>query len=202
MTFRFFAAVLCSFAAVDETLVEPKTEATFPRRIEASGTPLALTGADWRKALGKPAYALAHYIDPACDGERTAPEEELNAYIEADCAKALVFRGTYNVPARGIRWSWSRGLKRAGFGHPDGEAFVNAFQTDFKVGTELTLTAGPGGELKAVQDGETLGEWRNAELAEAVWRIALGEQSELQDRTNMARVDHLGAAESKPADAG
>ena len=85
---------------------------------------------------------------------------------------------------------------------PEAEAFVAAFQRDFAAGSELVLSVDGEGQLRAVQDGVTLGEWRNAELAEAVWRVALGERSELPNRINMARRDHLEKAESEPAEAG
>ncbi|MBI1319489.1 MAG: hypothetical protein GC168_11170 [Candidatus Hydrogenedens sp.] len=190
-------AVAISFQA--NVLVEPATSEPLPEAIEAGGLELEITGADVRRVMGMNAYALGHYV---CDSSAVPedPAAALDYLCEAPLAKALVFRGTHAIPARGIRWSWRKSLSRVDYEGEYRSSFVDAFSGDFEVGTVLCLYTDGKGGLKAVQDGKVLGEWNEPALVAAVWNVALGEDAEVVTRENLVARDRLEPCTACPAD--
>jgi len=181
------ATVLAVFAAGDATVIEPETGETFPTEIEVDGNTLMLTGADRRTYRGHAVYAIAHYGAPDAAPAAASPRQAREHWIESSAPKAFILKGTRDVPARGIRWSWTDSLIRVDYRGNNRNEFVSAFQEDFTEDAVLRLEADGNGQLRAVMNGEEIGAWNDAELVRAVWAVSLGEDSELESPGDLVR---------------
>lgn len=175
-------------------VTEPNTRAPFAASIEIAGQTLYLTGADYRRALGRDAYALAHYASAeARDAIADLPDNERLDYLAAHPGpKAVILHGVYSsIPARGIRWSWRKSFRRVDAYDASAKSFIDLFDASFKRDSRLEFIALGEGAVRIVLDGRTLGEWQDATLANALWAICLGKEADLENRNNLTRTDHL-----------
>jgi hypothetical protein len=193
VTSTFFTANAALWVA------EPNTRAPFAASIEVDGETLHLTGADYRRALGRDAYALAHYASAeARDAMAGLPENERLDFLTAHSGpKAVILHGVYSsIPARGIRWSWRKSFRRIDAYDDTAKSFIDLFDSSFKRDSRLEFIAAGDGAVRIVLDGRTLGEWQNDSLANALWAICLGKEADLENRDNLTRTDHLVPAEA------
>lgn len=181
------ALILLVFAST--TVAEPNTAVTFDTTITLGEQMLNLTGVDRRRALGRDAYAVAHYIG-AVPGERRVQSDAeglLDQYINAATHKVLVFHGVYkNVPAHGIRHSWRKHFKDLGIAPR--EDFVDVFQSPFIRGERLYFIANPDGHLEVRHGDRVLGQWDDPTLVRALWAMCLGPTTEIVERTKLASL--------------
>ena len=187
------AAALCVLSA-SPFVVEPATGEPLPESIEVDGSTYGITGADVRRVIGKDAYALAHYLAGGVEVPGDSGQA-VSFLAGAPVGKALLFRGTHAIPARGIRWSWRKSLNRVDYDGALRNEFIDAFALRFEVGTVLLLITDGDERLRAIQDGQLLGEWREKALVRAVWDVALGQDAEVVNRLNMASRRHLTTCE-------
>ena len=187
-------SLLLLVLASDATVTEPNTSVEFSRTIKVGEFTMALTGVDRRRALGRDAYAVAHYISdfPAETLARAATYDRLDQYIDTPAHKVIIFHGVYkHVPANGIRHSWRKHFKDLGI--PPREDFVDAFQSPFARGERLYFIATPEGRLEVRQDVRVLGQWDDSVLVRALWAICLGPTTEMVDREKLAALNILSA---------
>ena len=195
LTLSFFATLVLTalVAKADQAnFVESNTGAEFPRQLTSGDRTLQLTGADRRRELGRNAYALAHYIGYETDSARTT-KQLLGEFSTTDQPKAILLKGVYSkVPARGIRWAWKRGLKRAGFTDTKSRKdFVGRFKRAFLLGDELLFDATDPNRLVVTLNDELFGEWENPALVRAIWTMCVGENADLENPSNLANPDLL-----------
>lgn len=169
------------------TVVEPHTGVAFEPVFALADKNLVLTGVDRRRALGRDAYAVAHYIDgdaaPA-EGKATA---RLDACIAASADKVMIFHGVYpSVPAHGIRHSWKKHFRDLDM--EPREDFVDAFTEPFKKDERLYFIARASGRLEVRHETRLLGEWDDPELVRALWSMCLGPTTEIVNRENLAAL--------------
>ena len=167
------------------TVTEPNTGVTFDTSMQVGEHNLRLTGVDRRRALGRDAYAVAHYVWNMHPDALPEPGEQLDSYIEARTHKVLVFHGVYkSVPAHGIRHSWKKHFKDLGV--PPHDDFIEAFQAPFRRGDRLYFIASPEGRLEVRHDDRLLGAWNDPALVRALWAMCLGPTTEIVDRRELA----------------
>lgn len=172
------------------TVTESNTGVAFDMAMEVGAHTLHLTGVDRRRALGRDAYAVAHYMAEIPLDPHTDADARLNKYIEAPKHKVLIFHGVYkSVPAHGIRHSWRKHFSDLSV--PPHDDFVNAFQAPFARGERLYFIANPEGRLEVRHDDRVLGEWNDPALVRALWAMCLGSTSELVDRRKLAALSPL-----------
>ena len=177
---------LTGLLAAGEVL-EAKTGVAFEPAFVLEGNKLVLTGVDRRRALGRDAYAVAHYIDedaaPA-DGSATA---RLEVCIAARADKVLVFHGVYpSVPAHGIRHSWKKHFRDLGM--EPREDFMKAFTEPFRKDERLYFIARASGRLEVRHDTRLVGEWDDPELVGALWAMSLGPTAEIVNREGLVAI--------------
>lgn len=197
-----FPCMLCALLlAMDGLVTEPATGKEFPAFVTVGDRAIPITGADYRSVSGVVVYAIAHY--GAADASPTTDTPGAEArwhWVETPAPKAFLLRGTRDVPARGIRYSWRTSLKRVGYDGPHADAFTNAFRKDFTADSELLLSADRDGRLRVEQDGELLGAWDDPRLVQAVWEVSLGRHSEVRQPERLVSRAHLGLPPSTSAD--
>lgn len=180
-------ALLLITLASAATVTEPNTQVTFDATMVVGDQTLRLTGVDRRRALGRDAYAVAHYIAGISETSET-DDERLTQFIDASAHKALVFHGVYkSVPAHGIRHSWKKHFKDLGM--TPREDFIEAFQSSFARGERLYFIASPEGRLEVRHDDTVIGQWEDPALVRALWAMCLGPTSEIVDRKGLAALN-------------
>lgn len=179
-------ALLLMVLASAATVTEPNTQVTFDATMVVGEQTLQLTGVDRRRALGRDAYAVAHYIVGKPE-EAPGPDARLARYIDTPAHKVLIFHGVYkSVPAHGIRHSWKKHFKDLGM--TPREDFIEAFQSPFARGERLYFIASPDGRLEVRHDDKIIGQWNDPTLVRALWAMCLGPTSEIVDRTKLASL--------------
>lgn len=180
------ALLLMALASV-ATVTEPNTQVTFDATMAVGEETLHLTGVDRRRALGRDAYAVAHYIAELPEIEASG-EARLSQYIDTPAHKVLVFHGVYkSVPAHGIRLSWKKHFKDLDM--TPREDFIDAFKAPFARGERLYFIASPDGRLEARHDDKIIGQWEDPALVRALWAMCLGPTTEIVDRTKLASLN-------------
>jgi hypothetical protein len=177
-------ALLLMVLASAATVTEPNTQVTFDATMVVGDQTLQLTGVDRRRALGRDAYAVAHYIVGTPE-EAPGPDARLTHYIDTPAHKVLIFHGVYkSVPAHGIRHSWKKHFKDLGM--TPREDFIEAFQSPFARGERLYFIASPDGRLEVRHDDKIIGQWNDPTLVRALWAMCLGPTTEIVDRMKLA----------------
>lgn len=187
-------SLLLLVLAAAANVTEPNTAVEFERTMKVGEYTLALTGVDRRRALGRDAYAVAHYISDfsAETIAQAATYDRLDQYIDAPAHKMIIFHGVYkHVPANGIRHSWRKHFKDLGI--PPREDFVDAFQSPFARGERIYFIATPEGRLEVRQNDRVLGQWDDPVLVRALWAMCLGPTTEMVDREKLAALNILSA---------
>jgi len=180
-------ALLSIVLASTATVTEPNTQVTFDATMMIGEQTLQLTGVDRRRALGRDAYAVAHYI-AGMPEEAQHPDARLSQYIDTPAHKVLIFHGVYkSVPAHGIRHSWKKHFKDLDM--KPREDFVDAFQAPFARGERLFFIASPDGRLQVRHDDTIIGQWEDPALVRALWAMCLGPTTEIVDRTKLASLN-------------
>ena len=180
-------ALLLMALASAATVTEPNTQVTFDATMMVGEQTLQLTGVDRRRALGRDAYAVAHYITGMPEAVQN-PDERLARYIDTPAHKVLIFHGVYkSVPAHGIRHSWKKHFKDLDM--KPREDFVDAFQAPFARGERLYFIASPEGRLEARHDDKIIGQWNDPALVRALWAMSLGPTTEIVDRMKLASLN-------------
>lgn len=179
-------ALLLMVLASTATVTEPNTQVTFDTTMLVGDQTLQLTGVDRRRALGRDAYAVAHYF-VGMPEEAQDPDAQLARYIDTPAHKILIFHGVYkSVPAHGIRHSWKKHFKDLGM--TPREDFIEAFQAPFARGERLYFIASPEGRLEVRHDDKIVGQWDEPALVRALWAMCLGPTTEIVDRTKLASL--------------
>jgi hypothetical protein len=169
------------------TVTEPNTQVAFDATMAVGEETLHLTGVDRRRALGRDAYAVAHYIAGMPESAQD-PDARLNHYIDSSAHKVLVFHGVYkSVPAHGIRLSWKKHFKDLDM--TPREDFIDAFKEPFARGERLYFIASPEGGLVARHDDKIIGQWNDPALVRALWAMCLGPTTEIVDRMKLASLN-------------
>jgi hypothetical protein len=180
-------ALLLITLASAATVTEPNTQVTFDATMMVGEQTLQLTGVVRRRALGRDAYAVAHYI-AGMPGAVQNPDARLARYIDTPAHKVLIFHGVYkSVPAHGIRHSWKKHFKDLDM--KPREDFVDAFQAPFARGERLYFIASPDGHLEVRHDDNIIGQWNDPTLVRALWAMCLGPTTEIVDRKRLAALD-------------
>lgn len=180
-------ALLLLAVASGTTLTEPNTNVIFDRTMALGEQTLHLTGVDRRRALGRDAYAVAHYIEGMPETVHDA-DARLARYIDTPAHKVLIFHGVYkSVPAHGIRHSWKKHFKDLDM--TPREDFIEAFQAPFARGERLYFIASPEGGLEARHDDNIIGQWNDPALVRALWAMCLGPTTEIVDRMKLASLN-------------
>lgn len=180
-------ALLLMALASAATVTEPNTQVTFDATMVVGDQTLQLTGIDRRRALGRDAYAVAHYIAGMPEAAQE-PDARLTHYIDTPAHKVLIFHGVYkSVPAHGIRHSWKKHFKELDM--KPREDFVDAFQAPFARGERLYFIASPEGRLEVRHDDTVIGQWEDPALVHALWTMCLGPSTEIVDRMKLAALD-------------
>ena len=180
-------ALLLLALASTATVTEPNTQVTFDATMVVGDQTLQLTGVDRRRALGRDAYAVAHYIAGIPETAQD-PDARLARYIDAPANKVLIFHGVYkSVPAHGIRLSWKKHFKDLDM--TPREDFIEAFQAPFARGERLYFIASPEGGLEARHDDKIIGQWNDPALVRALWAMCLGPTTEIVDRKRLAALN-------------
>lgn len=182
-----------SLLAMDALVTEPATGKDFPPAVRVGNDVVPITGADYRSVSGVMVYAIAHYGAVDATPSPVTPSAEARwHWVESQAPKAFMLRGTRDVPARGIRYSWRTSLKKVGYKGTNDDTFTNAFRKDFSAESELLISADGEGCLRVEQDGELLGQWEDPELVQAVWAVSLGRHSEVRHPERLVTREHLG----------
>jgi hypothetical protein len=177
-------ALLLIALASTATVTEPNTQVTFDTTMVVGEQTLKLTGVDRRRALGRDAYAVAHYIAGMPEAAQAA-DARLTKYIDDPAHKVLIFHGVYkSVPAHGIRHSWKKHFKDLDM--KPREDFLDAFQAPFARGERLYFIASPEGRLEVRHDDKIIGQWEDPNLVRALWAMCLGPTTEIVDRMKLA----------------
>ncbi len=177
-------ALLLMALASAATVTEPNTQVTFDATMMVGEQTLQLTGVDRRRALGRDAYSVAHYIAGMPDAAQD-PDARLARYIDTPAHKVLIFHGVYkSVPAHGIRHSWKKHFKDLDM--KPREDFLDAFQAPFARGERLYFIASPEGRLEVRHDDKIIGQWNDPALVRALWAMCLGPTTEIVDRMKLA----------------
>lgn len=180
-------------------IVEPNTGVAFDPVFALEGKELVLTGTDRRRALGRDAYAVAHYIDPGAFPAEGEAASRLDECIAAGADKVMIFHGVYpSVPAHGIRHSWKKHFRDLGV--ESREDFIDAFTEPFKKNQRLYFIARASGELEVRHDACLIGEWKDPELVRALWAMCLGPTTEIVNRENLAALRPTEVALRAPVD--
>lgn len=184
----FLMMAVCGWAAWGETVVEPSTEESFPAVLKAGDIELRCTGTSVRRVYGINIYAIAHYGDPgAAPPEGATAEERLKHWEGSAAPKAMVIRFVFSADEGNMRQFAGDSLEEAGYTGERKEAFLEAFARDYNPGDEARLVA-QGDSLAVEINGEAKGTWQDRDLASALWRCWLGEQSVLKDRAGLVAI--------------
>lgn len=191
-----FLAVCISpqLAVAQDTVEERSTGVRFPKTVsfqhDGADYTLNVTGVALRKKFFVKVYGMAHYWNAATFDDH---DDALEAALSDEYAKQITMEFARDVDAEKIRNAFREGFEKNTSDEEMEsisalvERFVGYFNEDVMKGKRYVLRWLPGGVVTTIIHGQEKDPIVSVTLADALWRIWLGEKS-IVDRDDLVEM--------------
>lgn len=169
---------------VEETVVEPSTDKSFPKNVSFTygdtDYTLSVTGVAVRKKFVFKVYGIAHYMQ---DAAKTSQEEAFKEVLTDGKAKQITMDFSRDVGTDKIQGAYRDSFKKNATDEelkeiqPLVDQFVGYFDKEVKENEQYILRWVPGGTILTTVQGEEKPAITNETFARVLWSVWLGKDS-------------------------